>query len=337
MGSRAVVVVCRDAASARALRRRRARGAIYTRTGRPFFDDARGAALGAPGARIRAAGLWDGWARTGRARLRAAAVVGQGDGADPQPVRRRRRRGEAGLGAAVGRARRRPPRAGSTSARCSTATRAAQRASSATATPTAVLLARRRLDDLRLAPFHVLAAEGGVFADRDHRWHLERCDRSSPRTRTGSAHRAPRRRPRRPGERGRGHRVVGGDDRAPAARGWSSSPRLHRAGRRGLVQPGIKCRGREYLRIIYGPEYDAPAKIDRLRSRGARPQALPRLARVRARHRGARALRPPRAAATGSTNASSPSSRWRAKPVDPRLYLRDVTDAFTACCRVCAA
>ena len=26
-------------------------------------------------------------------------------------------------------------------------------------------------------------------------------------------------------------------------------------GKRGLVQPAVKCRGREYLRIIYGPEY----------------------------------------------------------------------------------
>lgn len=39
-------------------------------------------------------------------------------------------------------------------------------------------------------------------------------------------------------------------------------------GRRGLAQPGVKCRGREYLRIIYGPEYTAPANLDRLRSRG---------------------------------------------------------------------
>ena len=39
-------------------------------------------------------------------------------------------------------------------------------------------------------------------------------------------------------------------------------------GKRGLVQPAIKCRGREYLRIIYGPEYAAPGQIDRLRSRG---------------------------------------------------------------------
>ena len=58
--------------------------------------------------------------------------------------------------------------------------------------------------------------------------------------------------------------MVGGDDRAPAARGWSSSrwPSPPEG-----AQPGLKCRGREYLRIIYGPEYDAPSQIDRLRSR----------------------------------------------------------------------
>jgi len=39
-------------------------------------------------------------------------------------------------------------------------------------------------------------------------------------------------------------------------------------GRRGLLQPAIKCRGREYLRIIYGPEYTEPANLQRLRERG---------------------------------------------------------------------
>jgi protein phosphatase len=42
---------------------------------------------------------------------------------------------------------------------------------------------------------------------------------------------------------------------------------IHR-GPKGLVQPGIKCRGREYLRIIYGPEYTAERNLSRLRSRG---------------------------------------------------------------------
>jgi protein phosphatase len=39
-------------------------------------------------------------------------------------------------------------------------------------------------------------------------------------------------------------------------------------GRRGLLQPAIKCRGREYLRIIYGPEYTVPENLARLRERG---------------------------------------------------------------------
>jgi protein phosphatase len=39
-------------------------------------------------------------------------------------------------------------------------------------------------------------------------------------------------------------------------------------GRKGPVQPAVKCRGPEYLRIIYGPEYDAPEHLVRLRSRG---------------------------------------------------------------------
>jgi hypothetical protein len=39
-------------------------------------------------------------------------------------------------------------------------------------------------------------------------------------------------------------------------------------GVRGLVQPALKTRGREYLRIIYGPEYDLPENLERLRNRG---------------------------------------------------------------------
>jgi protein phosphatase len=39
-------------------------------------------------------------------------------------------------------------------------------------------------------------------------------------------------------------------------------------GNRGLVQPAVKCRGREYLRIIYGPDYTSDANLPRLRNRG---------------------------------------------------------------------
>ena len=38
-------------------------------------------------------------------------------------------------------------------------------------------------------------------------------------------------------------------------------------GPKGVIQPAIKCRGREYLRIIYGPEYTAEDQLPRLRSR----------------------------------------------------------------------
>ena len=38
--------------------------------------------------------------------------------------------------------------------------------------------------------------------------------------------------------------------------------------RRGLIQPAVKCRGKEHLRIIYGPEYTAQRNLERLRSRG---------------------------------------------------------------------
>ena len=33
------------------------------------------------------------------------------------------------------------------------------------------------------------------------------------------------------------------------------------------MQPAIKVRGPEYLRIIYGPEYRLPGNLDRLRAR----------------------------------------------------------------------
>lgn len=38
-------------------------------------------------------------------------------------------------------------------------------------------------------------------------------------------------------------------------------------GAKGLVQPGLKVRGREYLRLIYGPDYTMPANLERLRQR----------------------------------------------------------------------
>ena len=123
--------------------------------------------------------------------------------------------------------------------------------------------------DLRLAPFHVLAAESGVFVDREHTWHLDRCDAlvaADPEW-----------------FRRTDRRVVDVTDPAgqeEAVTWWETltqaggegiviKPMTFVArGRKGLVQPGVKCRGREYLRIIYGPEYTEPTQIERLRGRG---------------------------------------------------------------------
>lgn len=45
-------------------------------------------------------------------------------------------------------------------------------------------------------------------------------------------------------------------------------PSLVARGAKGLVQPALKVRGREYRRIVYGPEYDLPENLARLRQRG---------------------------------------------------------------------
>ena len=120
------------------------------------------------------------------------------------------------------------------------------------------------LRGLRLAPFQVLAGERGSYAARDHRWHLEIADRLA--AADGELF-APTR-----------SRVVDlAEGEADAVAWWEE---LTGAGGEGmvvkplgpaaegrLVQPGLKCRGREYLRIIYGPDYTEPEHLERLRQR----------------------------------------------------------------------
>ena len=79
-----------------------------------------------------------------------------------------------------------------------------------------------------------------------------------------------------------GHRVVnlGAGDEDAAVRWWEELTGIGgegmvvkpvnfiATGKRGLVQPAMKCRGSEYLRIIYGPEYTLTGNLERLRSRG---------------------------------------------------------------------
>jgi hypothetical protein len=127
------------------------------------------------------------------------------------------------------------------------------------------------LDDYRLAPFHVLATEGAVHVDKDHIWHMEAITRVVGAAADPLLVATP-------------YRVVDladGESEGAATEWWEA---LTSAGGEGmvvkplpfvahdgggrLVQPAVKCRGREYLRIIYGPEYTAPEHLARLRQRG---------------------------------------------------------------------
>lgn len=122
--------------------------------------------------------------------------------------------------------------------------------------------------DLRLAPFHLLATEGAVHVDHDHLWHLGVLDEL---TAAGGVLQTTKR------------LVVDLADPASVAAGVAWWEELTGSGGegmvvkpldfivrgpRGLTQPAVKCRGREYLRIIYGPDYDLPGNLDRLRQRG---------------------------------------------------------------------
>ena len=131
------------------------------------------------------------------------------------------------------------------------------------------------VDDLKLAPFHLLASEGAVHTDKAHTWHMETLARLASRDASDASPR--------PLLVATPYRVVNLDDTASTAdaiRWWEELTArggegmvvkpldFIARGPRGLLQPAVKCRGREYLRIIYGPEYTAPENLDRLRSRG---------------------------------------------------------------------
>lgn len=122
--------------------------------------------------------------------------------------------------------------------------------------------------DYKLAPFHILATEGKTYFDKEHRWHMKTIARWCG---NGLLFATP-------------FRVVQlGDDAevAAATLWWEEMVQQGREGmvvkpmqyvakgmKGSLIQPAIKVRGPEYLRIIYGPDYDAPANLNRLKKRG---------------------------------------------------------------------
>lgn len=125
------------------------------------------------------------------------------------------------------------------------------------------------LDDLRLAPFHLLATEGTLHSDKNHAWHMEMAALVS-RYEDKLVLATPNLTVDLSDEKSQATAVRWWEDlTSKGGEGMVVKPLDFIAkGRRGVVQPAVKCRGREYLRIIYGPEYTTPANLERLRARG---------------------------------------------------------------------
>jgi len=124
------------------------------------------------------------------------------------------------------------------------------------------------IDDYRVAPFHILAVEDRLLIDQPHTWHMKTLERLAREdeilTTTGWKSIDPH-------DENDRHALVdwwvrhtenGGEGLVLKPMDFTVS------GSRGLIQPAMKVRGREYLRIIYGPDYDMPENIERLRERG---------------------------------------------------------------------
>ncbi len=278
MGSRAVVIVCRDEESARERFGilENEIGIVYTRTGRRFFaePELERAFLERVRAALTAANFWESfnttwvcldcelmpWSAKAQQLLRSqyAAVGAAGRAALPHALTvleqaSQRMAGEEGdLLAAL-----------------------QQRFHARQDNITRFVAAYRQycwpvssLSGLKLAPFHLLATERGVHTDKDHVWHMEelaKVCRHDPELLLETP-----------------HRIVDVTNSADEAHGIDWWIKLTEGGgegmvvkplhfiersSRGLVQPAIKCRGPEYLRIIYGPDYMSEDNLVRLRQR----------------------------------------------------------------------
>ncbi|MGA8763060.1 MAG: polynucleotide kinase-phosphatase [Candidatus Sulfotelmatobacter sp.] len=273
MGSRAVVIICRDAEAARkrfGVAQGEA-GVCYTRTGRRFFNDAilELELLERVRKAVEAASIWEDlktdwvcldcelmpWSAKAQELLRQqyAPTGAAAQAALPAAI--------TALRAAAGN-----PETEALRERYQQRKEAAD----------LYVEAYRRycwpvhsLADLKLAPFHLLASEGSVHTGRDHVWHMETLARLCLAD-AGLLLATP-------------FQVVDLTDKAAQEKGIKWWEQLTESGgegmvvkpvefvskgRKGLVQPAVKVRGREYLRIIYGPEYTLPENLQRLKSRG---------------------------------------------------------------------
>jgi len=274
MGSRAVVVICRDpsVAATRFGIESELAGSIFTRTGRPFFADsaAESAFLEKVRMGIGRAGLWEelstDWLILDCELLPWSAKAEE-----------LLRRQYASVGAAATKALSEERVAiAAAAARGVDVGNLVEETNGRMAMVDGFVTAYRQycwdvngIEDLKLAPFQILAGEAEVYALRDHLWHLDilgrLCAIDSTTFRATRSLTVDVNDPT---------SVEGGTqwwERLTTAGGEGMVVKplqvIHR-GPKGLVQPGIKCRGREYLRIIYGAEYTAERNLSRLRPRG---------------------------------------------------------------------
>lgn len=265
MGSRAVVLVARD--PGRFAAPDGWRGVIHTRTGRPFFAPAEEARfLGELDAALENAGVWtqlqadwvllDGevlpWSLKTGALIRdlyaSVSAAGVSSTAAAESVLAAAAASGLDVGALADRVRARSSNVG------------------------LFRDAYRRYvgspEQVRFAPFQVLAAGDATFETRDHGWHLDIADRlaavaaqwvtSTGRIRVDLNDAASTRAGVQWWEE-----LTGTGGEGMVVKPFAGILRTDK----GLVQPGIKVRGREYLRIIYGPDYTEPSHLERLRER----------------------------------------------------------------------
>jgi protein phosphatase len=273
MGSRAVALVCRDeiVAQTRFGSTDGTSGAVYTRTGRSFFGPAKTAdLLGRLRQVITDAELWRElntdwvlldcellpWSAKAEDLLRHqyAAVGAAARAAVPAAVATLTQAGARGVDVdeLLKRTRSR-----------------ADNAHDFTAAYRQYVWPVDGLQGVQVAPFQLLATEGKTWTERDHGWHLAIADRLvavAPELIRPTQHLA-----------------VDTTDAASVQAGidwWTDLTAVGGEGmvvkpfdnlvkaQKGWAQPGIKVRGREYLRIIYGPDYTEPENLERLRDRG---------------------------------------------------------------------
>jgi protein phosphatase len=274
MGSRAVVIVCRDEAAARkhfgVLDE--GIGICYTRTGRRFFEDRALEArlLARVQSAVDRAGLWEGlktewivldcelmpWSAKAQELLRQqyAAVGAASNAALAEAVCVLEQAKSRGVDVAPLHER--------------TCLRAEKTAKYVEAYQR-YCWPVKEITDLKLAPFHLLASEGRVYLDKDHVWHMQTlatlCEKDKELLLSTPFKIID---------------LIDSQSQEEGIRWWEAltgaggegmviKPHDFIArGPKGLIQPAMKCRGREYLRIIYGPEYTLPEHLEQLRNRG---------------------------------------------------------------------